>query len=348
MSPNISIAMATYNGAKYIQEQLDSFAKQHYQPFELVVCDDGSTDETLQIIGEFAATSSFPVRIYRNETNLGFANNFMKCASLCKGDWIAFSDQDDVWFPEKFSKVVNLIEQRQSDKLVVVCHSADLVNEDLTPTGQRTPNFQRDEIKGINEHSGFLCIAGFTITFKAELLAEIDSSLRPGDYFAPEQKWQSHDKWIAMLANALGEVAYISESLALYRRHAGAFTGSHKNPSAINRVRKSSLVGSEFYKFQSDAAKECANSFRKICESMSNDEKKKNLLIAASKYDALSEICGLRARLYGLKNPFAKLRMMFVMSIKRGYWGSHFYALGTFSFFKDIAFGLGFLNNESK
>lgn len=343
MSPNISIAMATYNGAKYIREQLDSFAKQVYQPYELVVCDDGSTDETLKIIGEFATTSSFPVHIYRNEVNLGFANNFMKCASLCKGDWIAFSDQDDVWLPEKFSKVVNQITQRQSAKLVLVCHSADLVNEDLTPTGQRTPNFQRDEIKGINEHSGFLCIAGFTITFKAELLSEIDSSLRPGDYFAPEQKWQSHDKWIAMLANALGEVAYISESLALYRRHAAAFTGSHKNPSAINRVRKSSLVGAGFYKFQADAAKDCADSFRRISESMLDDEKKKNLLISACKYDVLSEICGLRARLYALEKTFLKLQVIYSILMKKGYWGVRFYSLGTLSFFKDVVFGLGFL-----
>jgi glycosyltransferase involved in cell wall biosynthesis len=343
MLPRISIAMGTYNGAKFIQEQLDSFARQTYQPFELVVCDDGSTDDTLKIIGEFAETSGFPVHIHRNEQNLGFANNFMKCAGLCKGDWIAFSDQDDVWFPDKLAKVVRRIEQQRSDKLVLVCHSADLVDEELQSMGQRTPNFPRDETKGMGEHSGFLCIAGFTITFKAELLAEIDSSLRPGDYFAPGQKWQSHDKWIAMLANALGEVAYISESLAQYRRHTSAVTDSHKNPSALGRVRKASLVGSGFYQFQADSAKDCATSFRKIASSMINVEKKQNLLTAAYQYDNLSEIVAMRSRLYGYKTMIPKLRTIYLLIAKRGYWGSRFYTLGTLSFFKDLVFCFGLL-----
>lgn len=347
MSPKISIAMGTYNGAKYIQEQLESFARQTYQPFELVVCDDGSTDDTLKIIGEFAESANFPVHIHRNEENLGFANNFMKCASLCKGDWIAFSDQDDVWFPEKFAKVVGRIEQPSSDKLVLVCHSADMVDEELKSMGQRTPNFPRDETKGIGEHSGFLCIAGFTITFKATLLAEIDSSLRPGDYYAPGQKWQSHDKWIAMLANALGEVAYISESLAQYRRHASAVTDSHKNPSAIGRVRKASLVGAGFYQFQADSAKDCASSFRNIASSMTAPENRQKLLAAACQYDKLSEICEIRSRLYGQDAKFSRLRLVVCLVTSSGYWGSRFYSLGTLSFFKDFAFSIGLLDNQT-
>ena len=97
MSVKISIAMATFNGDKFIKEQLDSFAKQTITPFELVVCDDGSTDSTLGIVMNFAQSASFKVRVYQNPENLGFSNNFMKCASLCEGEWIAFSDQDDVW-----------------------------------------------------------------------------------------------------------------------------------------------------------------------------------------------------------------------------------------------------------
>lgn len=346
VTPKISIAMATYNGAKFLREQLDSFARQKYQPFELVICDDGSTDDTLKIIGEFAETVSFPVHIHRNEQNLGFANNFMKCASLCKGEWISFSDQDDVWFPEKFAKVVGRIEQSQSDRLVLVCHSANLVDEALQSLGQRTPNFPRDETRGIGEHSGFLCIAGFTITFRAALLAEIDSSLRPGDYYAPGQKWQSHDKWIAMLSNALGEVAYISESLAQYRRHTSAVTDSHKNPSALGRVRKASLVGAGFYQFQADSAKDCASSFRNIASSMTDLAKQQNMLSAARQYDQLSEICEIRSRLYGQDAKISRLRLVASLMTSSGYWGSRFYSLGTLSFFKDFAFSIGLLDNQ--
>ena len=251
-----------------------------------------------------------------------------------------------MWFPEKLAKVVGRIEQSRSDRLVLVCHSADLVDEELKSLAQRTPNFPRDETKGMGEHSGFFCIAGFTITFRAALLAEIDSSLRPGDYYAPGQKWQSHDKWIAMLANALGEVAYISESLAQYRRHTSAVTDSHKNPSALGRVRKATLVGTGFYQFQADSAKDCAISFRKIASSMTDLEKRQNLLSAAQQYDKLSEICEIRSRLYGQDAKFSRLRLIVSLVAKSGYWGSRFYSLGVLSFFKDIAFCFGFLDNQ--
>lgn len=343
MSVNISIAMGTYNGGKYIQEQLDSFASQVCLPYELVVCDDGSTDNTVDIVRNFAATAGFPVHVYQNEQNLGFSNNFIKCATLCKGDWIAFSDQDDVWFPEKLSRVSQLIDADRSEKLVLVCHSADLVDENLTLTGRRIPDVLHDQVIEKNGHYGFLCIAGFTTTFKADLLSEIDSSLRPRDYFAPGDKWQSHDKWIAMLANASGDVAYISDSLALYRRHSSALSGPYNDLSATDRIQKASSVGAEYYKFQSVAAKDCAESFRKISKLVSDEKKKQNLLAGARQYDGLSEICGFRARLYGLKNPFAKLRMLFVMLINRGYWASSFYSLGTLSFLKDLAFSVGVL-----
>ena len=96
MNINISVAMATFNGEKYIQEQLDSIRQQTLCPYELVVCDDGSTDGTIDMIKEFSRTVPFSVRLYLNNNNLGFADNFLKCAALCKGDWIAFSDQDDI------------------------------------------------------------------------------------------------------------------------------------------------------------------------------------------------------------------------------------------------------------
>src|SRR5664280_13480 len=104
-SVNISIAMATYNGERFIREQLDSLARQTYLPCELIVSDDGSTDRTLEIVEDFAKSAPFSVRAYRNEQNLGYADNFLKAASLCDGEWIAFCDQDDVWFDNKLARV---------------------------------------------------------------------------------------------------------------------------------------------------------------------------------------------------------------------------------------------------
>jgi len=107
----ISIAMATYNGEKHLREQLASIASQTYLPLELVVCDDGSTDETLSILHEFSTVAPFECRIFRNEKTLGFAENFLRSASHCKGNWIAFCDQDDVWLPTKledaYKEIIN-------------------------------------------------------------------------------------------------------------------------------------------------------------------------------------------------------------------------------------------------
>src|SRR5215470_8302349 len=99
--PAISVAMCTYNGARFLAEQLGSLAAQSRLPDELVVCDDGSTDESAEIVKDFARHAPFPVRLEVNEENLGATKNFEKAIGLCRGEVIALSDQDDVWYPKK-------------------------------------------------------------------------------------------------------------------------------------------------------------------------------------------------------------------------------------------------------
>jgi glycosyltransferase involved in cell wall biosynthesis len=102
--------MCTYNGARYLQEQLDSFASQRRLPEELVLCDDGSTDQTIALTEEFARRAPFAVRIFRNPQNLGYSRNFAKAVELCSGDVIALSDQDDRWYPQKLARLAELFE----------------------------------------------------------------------------------------------------------------------------------------------------------------------------------------------------------------------------------------------
>ena len=94
----ISIAMATFNGEKYLREQIDSILAQTHQNFELVICDDCSTDGTAGILREYETQDS-RIRVYVNERNIGFKKKFERAISLCKGEYIALSDQDDVWRP---------------------------------------------------------------------------------------------------------------------------------------------------------------------------------------------------------------------------------------------------------
>src|ERR1700738_4384526 len=134
---SISIAMTTFNGAPYLREQLTSLASQSLKPLELVVCDDGSTDETVSILQIFSARAPFEVRIFQNAQRLGYQQNFIKAASLCKGALIAFCDQDDVWNDDKLQVVSNHFVQ--SDDLLVA-HDYGVFFED---SGQLIPSYFR-------------------------------------------------------------------------------------------------------------------------------------------------------------------------------------------------------------
>ena len=125
----ISIALCTYHGERFLQEQLDSFLQQTRLPDELVVCDDGSTDLTVPILEAFGVQAPFPVRLSINSQNLGFTKNFEKAISLCRGEIIAMSDQDDVWLPEKLEKFEQVFVNRPqlgyvfcNAQVVLLCH----------------------------------------------------------------------------------------------------------------------------------------------------------------------------------------------------------------------------------
>lgn len=129
----ISIAMATYNGAKYLHEQLESFATQTRLPDELVVADDGSTDDTLKILESFAKSAPFQVHIYRNDVNLGYAQNFGRALGLCAGDMIFLSDQDDIWFKDKIKKITQIADRYP--ECMVFMNDAELTLGDSKHTG---------------------------------------------------------------------------------------------------------------------------------------------------------------------------------------------------------------------
>ncbi len=98
-----SVAMCTYNGESYLDEQLQSILEQTEPIDEIVICDDGSIDKTLSIIEKFIKAGT-PIRLILNQKNLGYTRNFEKAICLCSGDIIFLADQDDIWMPEKVKK----------------------------------------------------------------------------------------------------------------------------------------------------------------------------------------------------------------------------------------------------
>ena len=101
----ISIAMATYNGEQFLDEQLRSLNEQVTPPHEIVVCDDQSTDRTRDLLARFARKASFPVKLFTNDRRLGWRENFLRAARLCSSEYISFCDQDDIWLKEKLAVV---------------------------------------------------------------------------------------------------------------------------------------------------------------------------------------------------------------------------------------------------
>lgn len=199
----ISIAMATYNGAKYLQEQLDSFVAQTRQPDELVVCDDDSTDTTVEILESFRQQAPFAVRIYRNEKNLGYVKNFEKALGLCTGDIIFLSDQDDVWFENKLAVVLQYFHDNP-DTMVFINDYYVSDEECKNPLFSKLSNI---ELMGFGED---WYVAGCSTAIRSRFL----------DIILPiPQHIHGHDSWINKLAIFTRKRMIIHHALQLYRRH---------------------------------------------------------------------------------------------------------------------------------
>lgn len=125
----ISIAMATYNGEKYLRKQIDSILDQTIQDFELIVCDDCSTDTTWNILLMYQLQDS-RIKCYRNEENLGFKKNFEKAIGLCSGEYIALSDQDDIWTEKHLQVLVENLGERD-----LIGANAFLCDKNAKPIG---------------------------------------------------------------------------------------------------------------------------------------------------------------------------------------------------------------------
>ncbi|HLL30471.1 MAG TPA: glycosyltransferase family 2 protein [Allosphingosinicella sp.] len=202
-TPSISVAMATWNGAAYLPEQLDSLAKQELLPSELVVRDDGSTDSTLEVLAQFAERAPFAVHVSSNPRNLGVRSTFEKAISLCIGDIIFLCDQDDYWAPEKIRRVVETFER--DARTMVVLNDKRIADERLNPSAATVlGNMRRAGTPDIS------FIAGCCSAYRREWLPvalPIPSDL------------PYHDWWIAALAHQLGVSHILDEPLQLYRRH---------------------------------------------------------------------------------------------------------------------------------
>ena len=210
--------MTVYNGEEFLPQQLESILRQTHQNIELVICDDCSQDDSFDLIAEYAAKDD-RIRLFKNDVNLGFVKNFEKAFSLCKGDFIAMADQDDVW-AENHIEV--LLENIAGCDLIGA--NADLTDERLNPVGSTTAQARKMEFLPQSKEEWFFFLLhgsvfqGAAVLFRRSLL-EKALPIPDGVPF--------HDYWLALIA-ASGEngVKYTPECVLRYRQHGTNQTGN--------------------------------------------------------------------------------------------------------------------------
>ncbi len=214
----VSIAMATYDGARFVREQLQSFADQTRRPDELIVSDDGSRDGTLAIVEEFRATAPFPVTILRSPINRGFSLNFEHALRHATGDIVFLSDQDDSWFPEKIARVLAAFDRPDVQVVVhdLINAHADLSHEGVTLLGN---------ILALGLSASDL-IPGCATAIRRSWL----------DVALPIPKEIAYDAWLHGLSARVGARRVIAEPLAYHRRHRDTvFQWVASRPSRVDR-----------------------------------------------------------------------------------------------------------------
>jgi glycosyltransferase involved in cell wall biosynthesis len=224
---SFSVALCTYNGSRFLPEQLRSIGLQSRPPDELIVCDDGSSDNTVAIIKRFALEAPFPVRLEVNPTNLGSTKNFELAISRCGGDVIALSDQDDIWQRDKLVQMERVLHQAPS--VGAVFSDADIVDEELTPLGYKLwdrygfTRTRRRRLVGGHAFQVLLeqnAVTGATLAFRSWLK----------EWIMPIPDCWMHDAWIAAVTAALSDMGTIEEPLIQYRQHCQNQVGGRKPP----------------------------------------------------------------------------------------------------------------------
>jgi glycosyltransferase involved in cell wall biosynthesis len=235
----ISVALGTYNGARFLDRQLRSLAAQERLPDELVVCDDASSDGTVAAVRRFAAECPFEVWLEVNPQNLGPAGNFARAVALCRGDVIALCDQDDVWLPEKLAR----LEQCLADdpRLGFVFSDAALIDADGLKLRRRL--WQALGF-GARLQTQFNAGRAAELLVKRNLVTGATMAFRAAyrDLLLPVAGAWVHDGWFALLLAAVAPCRAIPEPLIEYRQHAGQQIGVLKQ-SLHRRFQRAVTVG---------------------------------------------------------------------------------------------------------
>ena len=226
----VDILLATYNGEKYIVEQIESILNQTHKEFRLLISDDGSTDNTKQIISEYEKKDK-RITVFNQKENIGVVQNFEFLMTKVENEYFMFSDQDDIWKEEKIEKTLKKIEETGA---MLVYSDLEVVDSDLNITFESYWKLKGiyQKIKKYNNFESLYLnnfVTGCTIIARREL---IEKSLP----LPKTSKYVLHDYWISLIISQNGKISYVEEPLIKYRQHKNNKVGSKKKSDELKSI----------------------------------------------------------------------------------------------------------------
>ena len=328
----VSVVLATYNGDRHLEEQLQSIATQSLLPSELIAADDGSTDDTWSILTRFAASAPFPVRLFRNTQTKGYIENFISSSGYAQGDLIAFADQDDVWFSDKLKLLADCF---SNPAVMLAYHNARVVNKDLQGTSLLYDEEKHRSALSVKPMHPWHHSFGLTQMFRRELLKY--GNLWPASWDHNHDQKMAHDQWFIFLAQLTGKVEFISEALVYYRQHENNVVGATQSRSIAERLREYVYHTGDWERRALRAANARAEAARVI--GVDAPHMLANHISTIEKsYRVLARNLTARRLLYVGKDRKIKIYVLISLVIKGAYSVKNIWKFNALSIFRDIAF----------
>lgn len=304
-TPLVSIALCTYNGEKFLNKQLTSILSQTHGNIELIIVDDFSTDNTVKLIKAFQKTDQ-RIKLIINESNIGYNQNFQKAISLCTGDFISISDQDDIWLNHKIETLLQAIGPQD----MVYCNSAFIdANDQLT--GQFIINPERNQ-EDFQHYKNILMenfVTGHNALFRRDALQKI--------FPFPEASF--YDWWMGFIMLYENKLAYCNQVLTHYRTHESSvmnvINNKHRSNSKLNQFKTTNTIINQVKNFANYKA--IKEQDRLFLQSLVNAlQVKRSSYYSFSLFNILLSNFGLLFPKYS-SNPFK--RIYFIYRYCRGF-----------------------------
>lgn len=264
----VTILMSSYNGEKYITEQIESLVQQTYPNIQILIRDDGSSDNTINIIKKFQEKYN-NIKLIEGE-NLGFINSFFELLKISeKSDYYAYCDQDDVWMKDKIERAVSFLKKEPKEIPLLYFSNSDYYDTDMnflaTAEREKIYNFRNSLVECVTQ--------GMTMV--------INETTRNTIVENKPEHCLYHDWWTYMICSGFGKIIYDNKSLVKYRRHNKSVTVEGKNfiELFIFRVKKF-LIGDSLKQIKLQW-----KDFERFFYKNLNDENKELLKLFTHKYN---------------------------------------------------------------